>query len=604
MTTQLRLEHFEERALPASLSLTGTTIAENQYVGYLVGNFNSSIPLGIGYTSYQLVSGAGDTNNNNFFIAGDQLRTAQMFDFETTTSQSIRVRAQASNGQFVENNFNLSITNVNEPPTNLALSNTSVNENSAAGTLVGLLSSVDPDAGDTTTYVLTTNPGNRFQINGDRLEVAAGANLNFEGQQNFYVSVRAVDALGAYTERGFSINVLNVNEPPTNTGLVGDTVQEGSPAGAYIGTLVTYDEDGGPITYVLTDDAGGRFAISGSSLVVGNPSLIDFETATSHSITVRAIDNGGLYHDATFTIHVTNRNEAPTDIVLDNASVSLPASAGALVGNLSASDPDAGATFNYILVNNAGGKFQISGNQLRITNTELFLYDLHPTYDVTVMVQDQGGMSYQETFTISVSYTPPANQAPTNITLTSNSIPENSPNGQFVGYVSAVDPDSYVAPVISLQDDAGGRFAMSGNNLVVANGALLNYEANSSHQVTIRATDAQGAYTDQNFTIQVTNVNEAPTDILLDNTDLPFPSLANDYVVGTFTALDPDLGDSAQFILTNNAGGKFKVVGNQLRVANRDLFLWDLRSSYEIRVIVLDGSGLPFDKSFTINFNV
>lgn len=42
-------------------------------------------------------------------------------------------------------------------------------------------------------------------------------------------------------------------------------------------------------------------------------SLLDYESATSHSVTVRVTDSGGLTYDETFTITVTNVNEAPTE---------------------------------------------------------------------------------------------------------------------------------------------------------------------------------------------------------------------------------------------------------------------------------------------------
>ena len=40
--------------------------------------------------------------------------------------------------------------------------------------------------------------------------------------------------------------------------------------------------------------------------------LLDYESATSHSVTVRVTDAGGLTYDETFTINLTNVNEAPS----------------------------------------------------------------------------------------------------------------------------------------------------------------------------------------------------------------------------------------------------------------------------------------------------
>ncbi len=48
-----------------------------------------------------------------------------------------------------------------------------------------------------------------------------------------------------------------------------------------------------------------------------------------------------------------------------------------------------------------------------------------------------------------------------------------------------------------LIDDAGGRFTIVGNELRVANGAVLNFEASASHNVTVRATDNGGKSVDK-----------------------------------------------------------------------------------------------------------
>jgi parallel beta-helix repeat protein len=102
----------------------------------------------------------------------------------------------------------------------------------------------------------------------------------------------------------------------------------------------------------------------------------------------------------------------------------------------------------------------------------------------------------------------PVNHAPTDITLSNSTVPENSPAGTTVGALTAVDPDAGDSHTFTLLDNAGGRFAISGNSLVVAAGANLDYETAASHQVTIRATDSGGLSVDKTFTINVQNINE------------------------------------------------------------------------------------------------
>ena len=115
-------------------------------------------------------------------------------------------------------------------------------------------------------------------------------------------------------------------------------------------------------------------------------------------------------------------------------------------------------------------------------------------------------------------------------------------------------------------DNAGGRFAISGSNLVVANGALLNFEAATSHAVKVRVTDGGGLTFDKIFNIGVTNVDEAPTNIAL-SSDTVAENSANGTVVGALTATDPDTGDTAAFTLVDDAGGRFAINGSDLVVA-------------------------------------
>ncbi len=69
-------------------------------------------------------------------------------------------------------------------------------------------------------------------------------------------------------------------------------------------------------TYSLTNTAGGRFAIDATTgvITVADGSLLNFEAATSHSITVRVADASGLAYSENFVIAVTNVNEAPVAV--------------------------------------------------------------------------------------------------------------------------------------------------------------------------------------------------------------------------------------------------------------------------------------------------
>src|SRR5205823_1549955 len=77
-------------------------------------------------------------------------------------------------------------------------------------------------------------------------------------------------------------------------------VAEGAANGTTVGLRASASDPkgtagGAGVIFSLTNDAGGRFAIDASTgvVTVANSALIDFETATSHTVAVQASDGAG-----------------------------------------------------------------------------------------------------------------------------------------------------------------------------------------------------------------------------------------------------------------------------------------------------------------------
>ena len=268
--------------------------------------------------------------------------------------------------------------------------------------------------------------------------------------------------------------------------------------------------------------------------------------------------------DAPITIRATGANRAPTNISLSASTVYENSPGGTVVGTLTATDPDAGNTHTFSLTDNAAGRFQVVGNQLQVAAGAILDQAVAPSHSITVRATDQGGLSFSKTFTISVEK--PFTVAPTDITLSGATAPENSPGGTPVGNLSATDPEVGDTHTFSLTDNAGGRFQITGNQLQVAPAAVLDFEAIAVFNVTIRATDRGGLTLDKSFSISLSNVNEAPSGIALSSASVPENSPAAT-VIGLLSATDVDAGDTQTFSLTVNAGGRFQIAGNQLQVA-------------------------------------
>ncbi len=123
--------------------------------------------------------------------------------------------------------------------------------------------------------------------------------------------------------------------------------------------------------------------------------------ATSGPVTVTTAN--GTSNGLAFTV-ITN--QAPTALGLSPQSVAENTAAGTAIGNFSTTDPDAGDTHTYTLVPGAGdtdnGAFSINGSgQLVITAAPDF--EAQPSYDIRVQSTDGGGLSFEQTFTITVN---------------------------------------------------------------------------------------------------------------------------------------------------------------------------------------------------------
>ena len=592
---------------PTAISLSNLTIAENQPLATAVGTLATTDPDTGDTHTYTLVTGAGDNDNVSFTVSGNQIVSASTFNFETKSSYTIRVRSTDIGGLFAEQTFVISITNVNEVPSAIAIGSSSIEEGQPIGTIVGALTSTDPDAGDSHTYTLVAGTGDddnaSFMIaSGDLL---SGEIFDFATKSSYTIRVRSTDIDGLFTELSFLITVTETNVAPTAIAMNNLSILEQAATGTAVGTLSTTDANtSDTFTYTLVagtgDDDNVSFTIAGDQVL--SAEVFDFPTKSSYSLRVRTTDAGGLFTEETFTITITSTNQSPTAIALDNGSVLEAETIGTTVGMLSTTDLDVGDMHVYSLVAGPGdddnASFAVFGDEL-ITN-DTFDFSTKSSYTVRIRSADNEGLFTEEAFVITVTE---INVAPTAVLLDTITMPENEAIGTAVGNLSSTDAnaiDSHTySIVIGVGDDDNPSFAISGTELLTTE--VFDFETKSSYSVRVRTTDSGGLFVEEFFVINVTNVNEAPTAIAINNsTALDLSPIGT--TIGQFNTTDVDAGDSHLYSLVAGPGddhnGSFEIVGNELRtLAALD---FTATPTYSIRVRSTDIDGLTFDQIFTI----
>ncbi|WP_160397671.1 S-layer homology domain-containing protein [Paenibacillus sp. MMS18-CY102] len=225
----------------------------------------------------------------------------------------------------------------NSAPTDIALSNASVNENLASGTTVGTLSATDVDASETFTYSLVSGAGSAdnasFTIDNNQLKTAA--TFDKETKDSYSVNVQVKDSANNTYEEPFTITVNNVNEAPTGT------ININAGAASTGSTNAT-------LTLTASDpDAGDTLTMSFSNDGTTWSTPVPYANSASHTLSAGA-GTKTVYYKLTDALGLTYQTS--DTIVLDTAaptgSVSINGAA-ALTNNASvnltvaASDPTA-----------------------------------------------------------------------------------------------------------------------------------------------------------------------------------------------------------------------------------------------------------------------
>jgi hypothetical protein len=185
-------------------------------------------------------------SDNRFEIAAGQLKlkAGQSLDFEATPSIRLDITATDAGGLNLTKPFTITVTNVNEVPTAIILTNAEAQENTP-GVVIGQLAVTDEDVGDAHSLTVMHDD---FELDGDLLRLKEGRSFRYdENDSTIIVPVKAVDAGGlSYTEQ-IAIVVLAHPLPWQNEANAADANADGSVAPVDALVIINYINEKGTI---------------------------------------------------------------------------------------------------------------------------------------------------------------------------------------------------------------------------------------------------------------------------------------------------------------------------------------------------------------------
>lgn len=172
--------------------------------------------------------------------------------------------------------------------------------------------------------------------------------------------------------------------------------------GSVGGVVGMFRSDDIGVTWVRINDDQHQFGGP------GNAQLIDGDMNVYGRVFMSSVGRGIVYGD----LIPEAVNDAPSNIILSATSINEGQAIGTTVGIVTATDPNLGNTFTFSMAPTGAdnASFSISGTSL-VTN-EIFKFASKASYNITLRVTDQGGLTYDKAFTISVIALPSAIHKP------------------------------------------------------------------------------------------------------------------------------------------------------------------------------------------------
>jgi Ca2+-binding RTX toxin-like protein len=564
---------------PTALTLEKLSVVEQQ-AGAAVGQVQVTDPDQNEQFRY-------DVNDDRFEIVNGilKLKDGVSLNADDTPTVKVTVTAFDRGDLSITREFEIEVEQINQAPTGIALDKETIDEDSP-GTIVGKLTVADSDRGDTHTFEVSDD---RFEVDAQgNLRLKAGVAVDFETTPSITLTITATDSGGLKTPpQTFTIAVRDLNETPTDIGLSSNTIAENA-AGAIVGDLTVTDSDSTEFSFEVSDD---RFEVVNGQLKLKDDQSLNFEAEETLQIEVTVFDRGTPDRTFTkeFTVNVTDVNEAPSAIQLENDSVAEN-SPGAIVGKLTATDPDKGDTAAFSLSGDDRFELDNEGN-LKLKQGISLDFEENPSIQVTVTATDSGGLTRLQTFTIRVTN---VNEPPTAIQLSNNTVAENAA-GAIIGDLIVTDPDSSTF-TFTVSDST--RFEVKDGKLKLKAGQRLDFESGSTLTLDVTAIDdgnpAQ-SFT-QSLTLNITDVNEAPTEIRLLNDRVAENSAGA--IVGQLEALDPDAGDRLSYQVSDN---RFEIdAQGNLKLKNNQQLDRETTPTIALNITATDQGGLKKTQRFTL----
>ena len=478
-------------------------VAKDAQEGDKVGQPVTATDVEGGDLTYRLIG-----NNFPFEIdtSSGQILVGPGASFDPTVQDTYTVAVRARDPGFAKSDILVIITvvdqGVNEAP--VASDDAATTREDEAVVVRVLDNDRDPENDDLAVIRVTAPQNGAAEVDAGGETITYTPRADYHGADSFTYTVSDGHLDG---QAEVSVTIRSVNDAPAFAAVPAErSVSENAPPGAKVGDpVIATDVDGDLLGYRLQGAPEFEIDEDTGQIQVAPGVTLDRERTPSYEVTVTASDGKGGTDSITVTINVSNVNEAPT-AVNDTATTDEDQSVRIdVLANDTDPDTERAALTVSVLRDPLDGTARVESDRtITYTPNANFAGENSFTYSVS-----DGSLSDDGSVTVTVEA---VNDAPAFPAATAErSVSENAQPDANVGTpVTARDIDGDLlgyrlqgAPEFEIDEDTG--------QIQVAPGVTLDRERTPSYEVTVTASDGKGGTDSITVTINVSNVNEAPT---------------------------------------------------------------------------------------------
>ena len=601
-----------ENAPIFGMDIYETEIAESAARGTVLVQIDAS-DADVGDTLNYAITSGNDDGLFSINTDSGQITLIGTLDYETATSHTLGVQVTDSVGRTDTAEVVVTVNNVNEyaPIFDAPVYNWVISEDVPPGTVLVRVGATDADIGDVLRYSITSgNDAGLFSIHADSGDITTDGRLDYETTTSHTLGIQVTDSVGQTGTAKVAVSVLNVNEfaPVFGMDIYEAEIVDDAVRGTLIVRVDATDADADEtLNYSITggNDAG-LFSINADNGDITLIGALDYETATSHTLTVQVTDSIAHADIAQVVINVLNANAFAPVFGMDTyeAEIAENAARDTLLVRVGATDGDDGDTLRYAITSgNDARLFNINTDSGQITLADALDYETATSHTLGVEVTDSGGRT--DTAEIVISVLNVNEHAPIfGKDIYETAIVETAAQDTAILRVAATDADAGDTLRYSITSGNDARlFSINADSGQITLVSALDYETATSHTLGVQVTDSEGRTDTAAVVISVLNVNEhAPIFGTIITNQLVAETVPTGTILMHVTATDADAGDTLRYAITSgNDGGLFNINADSGQITLVSALDYETATSHTLGVQVTDSGGRTDTAEIVIN---